>query len=205
MAAALAVFARGNNRGLSNARSFGYLWGKKLWGMGMKKLLVALSICGILAGCGGSGSLGGGSSSGGSTGSASSGGSSAGSFGLFKRQKAEKLTPPQKAAVDHGDFIPLVADVWVEQVKSGAIIRAKGAASRQGYYDVKLRAPGGLKPDENGVLTLEFRAKQPEFWTTASTERAREIVVGRYISRQKLALTRKIVVLAGQNQVTVRR
>ena len=171
----------------------------------MNKLLVAISICGILAGCGGSGSLGGGSGSGGSARSASSGGSSGGSFGLFKRQKTETLTVTQKAAVDHGDFIPTVVDVWIEQVKSGAIIRAKGAANRQGYYDVKLRAPGGLKPDEDGVLTLEFRAKQPEFWTTASTKRAREITVGRYITRQKLAAIRKIVVLAGQNQITVRR
>ncbi|MBV1864305.1 MAG: hypothetical protein KUG74_07685 [Rhodobacteraceae bacterium] len=178
----------------------------------MKKLLVALTICGMVAGCGGgSGSLGGGSGSlsgsSGSGGSANSsaGGSSAGSFGLFKRQKSEPLNVTQQAAIKHGDMIPIVADVWIEQVKGGAIVRAKGKASRQGYYDVKLLAPGGLKPDEKGVITLEFRAKQPEFWTAASTERAREIIVGRFISQQKLAQTQTIQVLAAQNQITIKR
>jgi len=175
----------------------------------MIKQLVALSVCGILAGCGITGSLGGGSGSG-SAGSASSAsssgsGSSAGSFGLFKRRNAEPLSVVQKAAIEYGSLIPTVVDVKIEQVKSGAIIRARGAASRQGYYDVKLFAPNGFRPDEDGVLALEFRAKQPEFWTTASTERAREIVVGRYISRQKLAKTRSIVVTGAQNQVTIGR
>lgn len=171
----------------------------------MKKLLVALTVCGMVASCGGGiGSIGGGSGSGRSANS-SAGGSSAGSFGLFKRQSNTPLTVEQKAVANHGNLIPVVSKVWIEQVKAGAIIRVKGAASRQGYYDVKLYAPGGFKPDENGVVTLEFRAKQPEFWTTASTERAREIVVGRFISRQKLAKTSKILVYGAQNQITIAR
>jgi len=171
----------------------------------MKKLLVALTVCGMVAGCsGGSGSLGGGSGSGRSANS-STGGSSAGSFGLFKRQSNVPLTVEQKKIAKFGNLVPVVSKVWIEQVKAGAIIRVRGEANRQGYYDVKLVAPGGLKPDEDGIITLEFRAKQPEFWTTASTKRAREIVVGRFISRQKLLDTRKIRVYGSQNQITIGR
>jgi len=168
----------------------------------MKKLLVSLTVVGLLAGCGGSGSFSGSANS--SAGSFGSG-SSAGSFGLFKRKKNEPVTIAQKKAQDYGDFIPVVADVRVERVKSGAIIHAKGKASRVGYYDVKLLAPNGMKPDEKGVLTLEFRAKQPDFWTNASTERAREIEAGRYISRYKLDRLRRIVVIGAQNTITVGR
>jgi hypothetical protein len=172
----------------------------------MKKLVVALTVCGLVASCGGgSGSLGGGSGSANSSAGSSGSGSSAGSFGLFKRKKNEPVTVAQKKIQDFGSLIPQVTNVRVEQVKSGAIIYAKGKASRLGYYDVKLLAPNGMTPDEKGVLTLEFRAKQPEFWTTASTERAREIEVGRYISRYKLDRLRKITVIGAQNIVTVGR
>lgn len=169
----------------------------------MKNLLVVLTICGLITGCsGGSGSLGGSANS--SAGSSGSG-SSAGSFGLFKRKNNEPVTVEQKKIQDFGSLIPVVTDVRVERVKSGAIIHARGKASRVGYYDVKLLAPNGMTPDKNGVVTLEFRAKQPEFWTTASTNRAREIEVGRYISRYKLDRVRKIVVIGAQNVVTVGR
>ncbi|MCP5087677.1 MAG: hypothetical protein GY952_12855 [Rhodobacteraceae bacterium] len=175
----------------------------------MKKLLIALTICGMTAGCGGGNSLTGGSLGGstGSTGSArsSGGGSSAGSFGLFPNRQNKNLTPAQKVASDHGNFVPVVSDVRVEPVKAGAIIRVTAKASRQGYYDVVLLAPGGLEPDENGVITLELRAKQPEHWTPTSTERSRKIVVGRFISIQKLRRTRAINVIAAQNQITVGR
>ncbi len=172
----------------------------------MKKLLVVLTVCGLVAGCsGGSGSLGGGSGSANSSAGSSGSGSLAGSFGLFKRKSNEPVTVAQKKNQDFGNLIPVVTDVRVERIKSGAIIHATGKASRVGYYDVKLLAPNGMTPDKNGVVTLEFRAKQPEFWTTASTKRAREIDVGRYISRYKLDRLRKIVVIGAQNVVTVGR
>ena len=185
----------------------------------MKNLLIALTACAVLAGCGGgggslgSGSLGGGSlggSLGGSSGSIGSGrpsdgGSSAGSFGLFPNRQNRAVTPAQQVVLDHGDLVPVVADVRVDAVKAGAIIRVVAKASRQAYYEVRLRAVGRFEPDENGVITLELRARQPRFWTPASTERSREIVVGRFISSQKLSRTKKIIVIAAQNEIIVSR
>ncbi len=175
----------------------------------MNKLLIALTICGMLASCGGFNSLGGGSLGGssGSVGSArsSGGGSSAGSFGLFPKRTNTVVTAEQQTVITYGNLVPVVADVRVDPVKSGAIIRVTGKAPRQGYYDVRLRAPGGTRPDEKGVITLELRAKQPPYWTATSTERSREFVVGRFISIQTLRNTKTIRVVAAQNQITVAR
>ncbi|MCP5074206.1 MAG: hypothetical protein GY947_13070 [Rhodobacteraceae bacterium] len=175
----------------------------------MKKLLIALTICGMVAGCGGGNSLTGGSLGGSSGGSGSAGsaggGSSAGSFGLFPNRQNKQITPAQRTVRDYGNFVPVVADVRVDAVKAGAIIRVTGTAARQGYYNVVLRARNGYEPDENGVITLELRAKQPQFWTRANTERSRKVVTGRFISIQKLRRTKTIRVVAGQNEITVAR
>jgi len=163
----------------------------------MIKLLFTMSASLALAACGGSGSFG--SLGGGS-------GSSAGSFGSgsFGGAKTVEVTPKQKATINYGPLVPVVTEVKIERVQAGAIIRVKASATRQGYYDVKLRSPTRLEPDKDGVVVLEIRAKQPKFWTEASTKRSREIVVGRFISSQKLARARSIRVIAAQNQITVR-
>ena len=157
-----------------------------------------MAVCAAVAGCGQSGSIGGfGASSQTSSGSA---GSSAGSFGFGRNQAP---TAPQQVVIDHGELVPVVNEVKVDRVQAGAIVRVKGQAARQGYYDVRLRAPTRLEPDENGVIVLELRAKQPTYWTRTSTDRSREVIAGRFISSQKLDAARRIQVVASQNQVTV--
>lgn len=102
---------------------------------------------------------------------------------------------------------PLVAEIItlrVEPVPGGAIIRATGLPPRQGYYDGAL-LPVGREIAENGVLNYEFRASQPLEQTRVSTQRSREVVVGRFVSDQTLAGASQIRVSAGGNALIVRR
>lgn len=99
----------------------------------------------------------------------------------------------------------VVKTARIERTRDGGIVRARAVMPRQGYYDAKLVSLDAFKPDENGVLVLEFRAKEPGFNTFQSTERSREVDVGVFLSNQKLAGIRTIRIVGRQNQVTLRR
>lgn len=99
-------------------------------------------------------------------------------------------------------LIGVISEVKFDRTPGGGIIRAVAIAPRQGYYDVRLVGPRNLEPDENGILTLEFRVRESPLQTQTSTRRSREIVVGRFISSSKLAAIRSIRVVGVQNQIT---
>jgi hypothetical protein len=172
----------------------------------MKKLLCAFVLVGFVSSCGIGNSLGGSSgSSTGSSGSASSAGSgsSAGSFGLGRRQANKQLDP--LATSDGRTLIAVIKEARFERTRDGGIVYARGISSRQGYYKALLTSPTNFAPDEKGVLTLEFRAKEPQFQTLTSTEHSREIDVGLFISKQKLEAAKSIRIVGRQNQIVIRR
>ena len=110
------------------------------------------------------------------------------------------------AAEEPSDPRPLVADVTslvVEQIPTGAIIRATGVPPQQGWHG------GELVPDTDGpvdgVLSYRFRAVPPFEPTRVSTVRSRELSVAVSISQIMLADTRVIRVIGARNVRTVRR
>jgi hypothetical protein len=172
----------------------------------MKKILCAIFLAGFLSSCGLGNSLG--NSAGSSAGSASSiggGGSSSAGSSLFGRRNRAQTTTTTTIDKDGRGLISTIKLARFERTRDGGIIHATGIASRQGYYDAGLVAPDGLVPNEQGVIVLEFRAKEPQFQTATSTERSREIDVGLFISAQKLAASKSILVVGRQNQINIRR
>lgn len=170
----------------------------------MKKIISAFVLVGMVSSCGI------GNSAGSSVGSASSAtssgfGSSANIFGRRTRVEQQVTTTTTNTIIDGRQLVSAVKGARFEQTRDGGIIRAQAVMPRQGYYDAKLVTSSSFKPDENGVLTLEFRAKEPQFNTLASTERSREIDVGVFLSRQKLAVIRSIRIVGRNNQVSLRR
>lgn len=124
-------------------------------------------------------------------------------FNWFGR--AEKTTVVTTAPnADPRPLVPQVIELRVEPVPGGAIVRATGLPSRQGYYDGAL-LPVGREVAANGVLNYEFRASAPPDPTRVSTQQSREIVVGRFVSAQALEGVRQIRVSAAANALIVRR
>lgn len=171
------------------------------WGPTMKNITCALCLIGALSSCGIGNSAG---SSAGSSTSASSAGSGS-SAGIFGRRNRSEQTKDATINEDGKTLIAVVRQARFERTRDGGIIRATGIASRQGYYDAELISPTDFVPNDKGVLTLEFRAKEPKFQTNILNERSREIDVGVFVSNRKLAAARSIRIVGRQNQVSIRR
>lgn len=175
----------------------------------MRQVVISLLLLGFASGCGAIGNSANssaGSAGSGSAGSAGSSGSSAGSFGLRRdRDTATEVVDQRTLAADGRQLMAHIKDVRFDRTRDGGIIRATGLAPRQGYADGILFGPTDLRPDENGVLRLEFRAREPRYNTPVSTERSREMTVGLFLSDQKLAAARQIIIVGRQNQVILRR
>ena len=184
----------------------------------MKQVLVALSLLSLVAACGGLGnsansSAGSANSSAGSAGSAASAGSagsansSASSWPFGRRAEVTTQTQTDIATQVAGGrtLIASLTDAQFERTRDGGIVRATGVAPRQGYYDAILFSPTELAPDENGVLTLEFRAQEPMFSTPVLTEWSRTITTGIFLSNKKLAAARQIRVVGRNTQISLRR
>ena len=186
------------------------LWlrkGSNIVGRAMKQVLISVLLLGFVAGCGGLGNSANSSAeSAGSAGSARSSGSSAGSFGLGRKQQQQTVTVDKKTAAAGGRrLIATLKSARFDRTRDGAIIRATGIADRQGYHDAVLYSPTDFEPNENGVVLLEFRAREPEFQTRTSNEWSRTITVGAFMSTQQLAAARQIVVVGRSGQIALGR
>ncbi len=175
----------------------------------MKNLLCAFFVVGMVSSCGlgnSAGSSAGSSANSASSASSAGSGSSANIFGRrsrVERQQQERVAKSQD--ISGRTLASVVKTARIERTRDGGIIRARALMPRQGYYDAKLVSLDAFKPDENGVLVLEFRAKEPGFNTLQSTERSREVDVGVFLSNQRLAGIRTIRIVGRQNQVSLRR
>ena len=97
--------------------------------------------------------------------------------------------------VENRGLIDQVADLQIERVPSGAIVRATGVANTLGQYNAELVNEGIT----DGVLTLTFRVAVPASAQSGGTQRSREITVARTFSQNDLAGVRSIRVQAAQN------
>ncbi len=168
----------------------------------MKKIIITMIAFGFVTGCSAVGSVTGssGNSSTGSSGG-SSGGSSAGSFG-GKRVK-EVVLEQKKKVVDTRTLIPVVVEVKVDPFRGGVLITARGTANQPGYGDVNLVPLNKGLPDENGIVSYEFKGDAPYTDALITTKRSREIFAGASINLVKLPSVKRIRVIAEQNQITV--
>ncbi|PCH93039.1 MAG: hypothetical protein COB84_09905, partial [Rhodobacteraceae bacterium] len=107
-------------------------------------------------------------------------------------------------APDTRGFVPVVKDVKIKRFRGGALVEARGLVGTVGYFDVGLAPVNDGLPDENGVITYEFRGNKPASGHVAVTQRSKEVYAGASISNIRLAKTRSIRVIAAQNQVTAR-
>ena len=125
-------------------------------------------------------------------------------FNWFGRSEKAEVSVNTGENVDPRGLVSQVIALRVEQVPGGAIIRATGLPTRQGYYDGVL-LPVGREAANEGVLSYEFRASAPYQQTRVSTQQSREIIVGRFVSEQTLDGVRQIRVSGASNALVVRR
>ncbi|MBL4749262.1 MAG: hypothetical protein JKX71_01530 [Amylibacter sp.] len=168
----------------------------------MKKIFITIIAASFVVGCSGLGSLG--NSAGSSAGSSgrSSGGSSAGSSGgFFKKREKEVQLEQRIPAAETRILIPVVTEVQVDAFRGGVLIKAKGTLDRQGYSNVNLVAVNKGLPDENGVVTYEFKGEKPKYTRAGPTPRSNEVYAGAFITSIRLASVKRIRVVAAQNQI----
>lgn len=123
-------------------------------------------------------------------------------FNWFGRSEPAQVQPV--ALEEPADVRPLVQQVLemsVEPAPEGAIVRAKGLPSSQGWWDGELVE----RSFEDGVLTYDFRLTPPLGGAAAGTPRSREVTVAAFLSNIKLAGIRQIVVQGEANARSSRR
>lgn len=123
-------------------------------------------------------------------------------FGRSERVATAVAAPGP--GVPQANLVAQVTTLRVEKSPGGAIIRATGLPPRQGYYDGELVLLTGTSA-ESGTLTYQFAISAPREDTRVSTTRSREVVVGLFVSSQKLEGVRAVKVLAATNALAVRR
>ena len=144
----------------------------------MIRPIAALSLIALLAGCGGIRD------------------SRINPFNWFGRsapaERVETQVPGQpQAPVDQRPLAQHIVDARMEQVPSGAILRATGVPPSQGWWDADLVAQ---PVSEDGTLVVEFRLKAPLTQTATGPQRSREVVAALHLSHSKLANVRRVVV-----------
>ena len=107
----------------------------------------------------------------------------------------EKVALPEKPA-DRRALIQAVTDARIEQLPTGALLRATGLPPTQGWWDAELVA---LPVNADGVLVVEFRIFPPIAAADVNTPRSREVVAALHLSHVKLRDVRQIVVQGESN------
>lgn len=104
-----------------------------------------------------------------------------------------------------GVLIARLVSVEAEPALRGLIIRATGAAPTEGYYGARLFALNDGLPDENGIVTLQFRVEAPEFPGPAGTENTRQVIAATFVTDAALEDINGFVVVSATNTVSLRR
>jgi hypothetical protein len=121
--------------------------------------------------------------------------------------KSKQTQTVVQAVVKVSDQRPLVSQVIslkADRLPGGAIIRAIGLPQTQGYWKAELVPLNGEAPLK-GTLTYEFRVAPPPPPQNVGSKPSREVLVGYFISDQKLQGVRRIQVIAQGNRRTVKR
>lgn len=121
-------------------------------------------------------------------------------FGRSQEARVEEFGVSVPA--DTRPLVEQVLDMSIEQTPNGALVRAKGLSSMQGYYKAELVA----RPvDDKGVLVFDFRVMPPPEPKPVGTQRTREVTVAVHLSHAKLDGISQIIVQGAQNARSSRR
>jgi hypothetical protein len=124
-------------------------------------------------------------------------------FNWFGRDRTETVAVTDEALLrDPRPFVAEVLSLKIEPTPEGAIIRAVGLPTLQGYWNAELVE---IERDDPGTLTYEFRVTPPPFQTRQSTQRSREIIVAKEVSTNRLNKIRTITVIGQSNRRAVTR
>lgn len=122
-------------------------------------------------------------------------------FNWGRSREAEKVALPE-APDDPRARVAEVLTLVIEEVPTGAIIRATGRTPTQGWWDAELVE----QPlTEDGVLVFDFRIFPPIERTDVNTPQSREVTVAVHLSNIKLEPVREIVVQGEANARALRR
>jgi hypothetical protein len=120
----------------------------------------------------------------------------------FGRSEERETTALPAAPEDPRGLVGQVVSMQVEEIPTGAIVRATGITPTQGWWDAELVA----QPlTEDGVLVLDFRIFPPIERTDVNTPQSREVTVALSLSRIALEPVREIVVQGRENARAARR
>ncbi len=130
------------------------------------------------------------------------------SFGSGAGSRADPvdaaLTSAGSGAVNDGTIlVPSIAAARPEPGLRGLIIRASAVAPVQGYYLPALRPLNRGRPDENGVVTLEFRAYPPVQPGPAGPTRSRALEAAAFFSDADLASISGFLIVSETNKVSL--
>lgn len=120
-----------------------------------------------------------------------------GRSGLFSLRRSAALLPDAPLAAQ-------VANLTVERVQGGSLIRATAVSDSVGAFRVSLAPLNNGRPID-GVLTYELRAAVAPAGTVPMPERARSHVAAVKLSDARLSGVREIRVQAARNVATSRR
>jgi hypothetical protein len=122
----------------------------------------------------------------------------------FKRSAPEALEFVQ-APVDGRSLIGQVTVLKVEPFPGGAIVRATGVPTSQGWWDAALVKVDPAEDAEPGVVTYEFRIFPPPEPRPAGTPYSRQVTVATSLTDIALESITKIVVVGETNALSSRR
>ncbi len=111
---------------------------------------------------------------------------------------------PKEFFQDSRPLIQEVTQLRIERITAGAIVRATGVSTTQGYWDAEL-VPTNLGELTDGELIFEFRLRPPLSPIEAGPPRARNIVVAIDLSQVELRDVRRITVIGAGNRRSVQR
>lgn len=126
-------------------------------------------------------------------------------FNWFGRsQVVETQVVDPTIAQDGRQLVADVTEMQVDPLPGGAIIRARGRAPTQGYWDAELVLREG--PDADPAAPVyDFRIFPPETPAAAGTPQSREVDVALYLSDVQLARITGITVQGANNARAVNR
>jgi hypothetical protein len=123
-------------------------------------------------------------------------------FNWFRKSEPRETIVLPGEEVDARGLVEVVLSLAVEPMPGGAIVRARGQAPRQGYWQAELVA----QPlTEGGSLVYEFRIFPPPGKSDVNTPQSRQVDVAIFISDIKLENVREIVVQGATNARASRR
>jgi hypothetical protein len=119
----------------------------------------------------------------------------------FKGSTPEQMEFIQRP-VDARALVAQVTELKVEAFPGGAIVRATGVPTSQGWWDAELVK---VVSEEDGVILFEFRIYPPPVQRPAGTPFSREVTVAASLSNIALQDVSKIVVQGEANALSSRR